>query len=111
MVLSLTVEWGVGMERQGPSYGEVVSTKDVRVQALLGGSNSPTSRCPEAVDWIICVCVCVRKFTKVRTLVPEEGVAYIECARTPAPLRYTGFNVHKGKALLVTSTVKHHKCS
>ena len=23
--LSLTVEWGVGMERQGPSYGEVVT--------------------------------------------------------------------------------------
>ena len=41
MVLSLTVEWGVGMERQGPSYGEVVSTKDVRVQALLGGSKKP----------------------------------------------------------------------
>ena len=37
---------GVGMERQGPSYGEVVSTKDVRVQALLGRSNSPTSRRP-----------------------------------------------------------------
>ena len=53
VVLSLTVEWGVGMERQGPSYGEVVSTKDVRVQALLGGSNSPTSRSPEAVEWIM----------------------------------------------------------
>ena len=46
------------------------------------------------------MCVCV--FTKVRTLVLEEGVAYIESARTPAPLRYTGFNVHKGGALLVT---------
>ena len=55
VVLSLTVEWGVGIERQGPSYGEVVSTKDVRVQALLEGSNSPTSRRPEAVDWIMCV--------------------------------------------------------
>ena len=53
VVLSLTVEWGVGMERQGPSYGEVVSTKDVRVQALLGRSNSPTSRSPEAVEWIM----------------------------------------------------------
>ena len=41
------------MERQGPNYGEVVSTKDVRVQALLGGSNSPTSRSPEAVEWIM----------------------------------------------------------
>ena len=57
MVLSLTVEWGVGMERQGPSYGEVVNTRDVRVQALLGGSKSPTSRSPEAVDWIMYVCV------------------------------------------------------
>ena len=55
VVLSLTVEWGVGMERQGPSYGEVVSTKDVRVQALLGGSNSPTSRSPEAVEWIMSI--------------------------------------------------------
>ena len=32
----------------------------------------------------------------------RRGVAYIECARTPAPLRYTGFNVHKDEALLVT---------
>ena len=55
VVLSLTVEWGVGMERQGPSYGEVVNTRDVRVQALLGRSKSPTSRSPEAVEWIICI--------------------------------------------------------
>jgi len=31
----------------------------------------------------------------VRTLVPEEGVAYIERARTPAGLHYKGLNVHK----------------
>ena len=55
VVLSLTVEWGVGMERQGPSYGEVVNPRDVRVQALLGGSKSPTSRSPEAVEWIMCI--------------------------------------------------------
>ena len=55
VVLSLTVEWGVGMERQGPSYGEAVNTRDVRVQALLGGSKSPTSRSPEAVEWIMCI--------------------------------------------------------
>ena len=55
VVLSLTGEWGVGIERQGPSYGEVVSTRDVRVQALLGGSNSPTSRSPEAVEWIMSI--------------------------------------------------------
>ena len=81
---------------------EKLYARVLRVQALLGGSNSPTSRCPEAIDWIICVC----EFTKVRTLVPEEGVAYIECARTPAPLRYTGFNVHKEGALQVTYVVK-----
>ena len=45
------------MERQDLSYGVVVSTRGLRVQALRGGSNSPTARCPEAVDWIICVCV------------------------------------------------------
>ena len=28
------------------------------------------------------------KLQGVRTLVPEEGVAYIECARTPAVPRY-----------------------
>ena len=38
----------------------------------------------------------------VRTLVPEEGVAYIEYARTPIALHYKGLNVHKVRALLVT---------
>ena len=48
------------MRRQGPNYGEVVHTR-LRVQAPLGGGKSPTSRCPEAVDWNmgVCVCVCV----------------------------------------------------
>ena len=59
---------------------EKLYARVLRVQALLGGSNSPTSRSPEAVDWIICVCV----LQGVRTLVTEEGVAYIEFAR---PLR------------------------
>ena len=76
------------MERQGPSYGEVVSTKDVRVQALLGGSKSRTSRSPEAVEWIMCIWI-----TGCRTLLPV-GVAYIECARTPANPRNEGFKVH-----------------
>ena len=56
------------MERQDIIYGEVVSTQGLQVQALLGGSNSPTSRSPEAVDWIMCVWV-----TEVRTLVSKEG--------------------------------------
>ena len=77
------------MERQDLSYGVVVSTRGLRVQTLLGGSNSPTSRSPEAVDLIMRVSI-----TGVRTLVSEEGVAYIECARTPASPRYEGFNVH-----------------
>ena len=51
--LRLTVEWGVGMRRQDPSYGVVVHIRGLRVQALLGGSNSPTSRSPEAVEWIM----------------------------------------------------------
>ena len=90
MVLRLTVEWGVGMERQDPSYGAVVHTSVLRVQALLRGSNSPTSRSPEAVDWIICV-----RVTGVRTFLPMEGVAYIEDARTPASPRRGGLKYIK----------------
>ena len=77
-----------------------VYTQDLRVQALHSGSNSPTSRCPEAVDWIMCAIL-----QRLRTLVPEEGVAYIECARTPAHLHYKGLNVHKVGALLITPSL------
>ena len=45
----------------------------------------------------------------VQTLVPEEGVAYIEYARTPASPRYKGFNVHKEGALLVRPALKSYK--
>ena len=38
----------------------------------------------------------------VRTLVQEEAVSYIECARTPAILHYKGLIVHKVGALQVT---------
>ena len=78
------------MERQDPSYGAVVHTSVLRVQALLGGSNSPTSRSPEAVDWIMCL-----KGTGVRTLLPVEGVAYIEYARTLASPRSRGLKYIK----------------
>ena len=70
---------GVGMERQDPSYGVVVSARELRVQALLGGSNSPTSRSPEAVDWIICVWV-----TGVRTLLPVEGGGLYRVRQDPS---------------------------
>ena len=69
---------------------EKLYARVLRVQALLGGSNSPTSRSPEAVDWIICVCV-----TGGANLVHVEGVAYIEWASTPASPRYKGFKVHQ----------------
>ena len=36
---------------------EELYTQVLRVQDLLGGSNNPTSRSPEVVDWIICACV------------------------------------------------------
>ena len=55
--------------------------------------------------------MCVN-YRKCEPLSQRRGVAYIECARTPAPLRYTGFNVHKGGALLVTavlSTLNAHE--
>ena len=77
-----------------------VYTRGLRVQTLHSGSNSPTSWCPEAVEWIMCVIL-----QGVRTLVPEEGVAYIECARTPAILHYKGLNLHKVGALLITLVI------
>ena len=70
---------GVGMERQGPSYGEVVNTRDVRVQALLGGSNSPTSRSPEAVEWIMNVWI-----TRCRTPLPVEGGGLYRVRQDPS---------------------------
>ena len=79
---------------------EELYTRVLQVRALLGGSNSPTSRSPEAVDWIMCVVL-----QGGRTLVPEEGVAYIECARTPVHVHYKGLNVHKGRALLVMTVL------
>ena len=78
------------MERQDLSYGEVVSTQGLRVQALLGGSNSPTSRSPEAVDWIMRVW-----FTGVRILYTKEGVAYIEFAGPLRPSVVQGFKYIK----------------
>ena len=80
---------GVGMERQDPSYGVVVYARDLRVQALLGGSNSPTSRSPEAVDWIMCV-----RVTGVRTLLQVEGGGLYRVHQTPLALSYVGFKVH-----------------
>ena len=41
----------------------------------------------------------------VRTLVPGEGVTYIEWARTPAIPRYQEFNVHKYGALLIMPAI------
>ena len=55
--------------------------------------------------------LCVYGLQGCEPFIPRRGVSYIECARTPAPLRYAGFNAHKGKAVPVTSTVKCHKCS
>ena len=77
-------------------------TRDLRVQALLGGSNSPTSRCPEAVDWIMCV-----ELQGVQTLVLEERAAYIECAKTPARLHYKGLDVHKVRGITGNASLKY----
>ena len=63
------------MERLDLSYGEVVSTRGLRVQALLRGSNSPTSRSPEAVDWIMHVWI-----QGCEPFILRRGVAYIEFA-------------------------------
>ena len=105
MVLSLIVEWGVGMERQGPSYGEVVTQEmyefrpfSEEVKALRLGALRRSSG------------LCVYELQGAEPFCLWRGVAYIEYARTPAPLRYTGFNVHKGRTLLVTSTIKCYKC-
>ena len=77
------------MERLDLSYGGVVSTQGLRVQALLGGSNSPTSQSPEAVDWIMCISV-----IGVRTLYTEEGGGLYRVRQTPPALSYVGFKMH-----------------
>ena len=41
-----------------------------------------------------------------KPLSQRRGVAYIECARTPAIPRYRGYNVHKEWALLITLAIK-----
>ena len=35
----------------------------------------------------------------------RRGLAYIECARTPAVLHYKGFNVHKDGELPITPAI------
>ena len=77
------------MERRGLSYGEVVSTRDVRVQALLGGSNSPTSRSPEAVDWYY-VCMSYRGANPLH----RGGGGLYRVRQTPPALSYAGFKVY-----------------
>ena len=67
------------MERQDPSYGVVVYARDLRVQALLGGSNSPTSRSPEAVEWIICI-----RVTGCPTPLPVEGGGLYRVRQDPS---------------------------
>ena len=64
-------------------------TRDLRVQALLRGSNSPTSRSPEAVDWIMRVWV-----TGVRTLHTEEGGGLYRVRRSSPALSNAGFKVY-----------------
>ena len=78
------------MERQDLSYGAVVSTRGLRVQALLGRSNSPTSRSPEAVDWIMRVWI-----QGCEPFILRRGVAYIEFARPLRPLVMQGFKYIK----------------
>ena len=68
---------------------EELYTQGLRVQALLGGSNNPTSRSPEAVEWIICVWI-----TGVRTLDTEEGGGLYSVCQTPPALSNAGFKVN-----------------
>ena len=58
---------------------EELYTRVLRVQALLEGSNSPTSQSPKAVDSIY-----VRELQKVRTLVSEEGGGLYRVRQDPS---------------------------
>ena len=85
---------GVGMRRQDPSYGEVVHMS-LRVQALLRGSNSPMSRCPKVVDWIICVCV----FTKDVNPSPGGGGGLYRVLQDPSSPTLCGVVTSSEKGL------------
>ena len=69
---------------------EELYTRVLRVQVLLGGSNRPTSQSPEAVEWIICVCV--TEGANPRTW---GGGDLYRVRQTPLALSYKGFKVHK----------------
>ena len=40
----------------------------------------------------------------------RRGVAYIECARTPACLHYKGTNVHKVRGVTGNASIKYSEC-
>ena len=79
MVLSLTVEWGVGMERQGPSYGGVVTQEmyefrpfSEEVKALRLGAQRRSSG------------LCVYGLQSARTLLPVEGGGLYRVRQDPS---------------------------
>ena len=80
-------------------------TQDLRVQALHGGSNSPMSRCAEAVDWIICVW----SYRGCEPLSLRRGGGLYRVCQAPPALSYTGFKVHKDGAFLVTPVINIHE--
>ena len=97
MVLSLIVEWGVGMERQDPSYGVVVHTSvsefrpfSEEVTALrLGARRRSTG-------------FYVYELQGFEPFTLRRGVAYIEFARPLRPSVMQGLKYIKIGGLLVT---------
>ena len=98
MVLSLTVERGIGMERQDLRWRrcthEVYEFRPFseEVIALRLGARRRS------------IGLYVLYYKGCEPLCQRRGAAYIECTRTLAPLHYKGTNVHKVSALLVTPT-------
>ena len=92
MVLSLTVEWGVGMERQGPSYGEVVTQEmyefmpfSEEVIALRLGARRRSSG------------LCVYGLQGCEPFTLRRGVAYIVSARPLRPSVMQGLKYIKAR--------------
>ena len=90
------------MERQDLCYGEDVHTRFYEFRPF---SEEVTTLRLGAQRRLIGLCVL--NYRRCEPLCQRRGVAYIECARTPARLHYKGNNVHKVRGVTGNANIKY----